>query len=556
MFNHTEHALRSVWTKNFVPALVGVVFLCCMFSPARAGLPVQADPVLEARIDSLVRAAVEHAYNGRLDLGFETVDMAEKVAANDPRIGLTRYRLLRENYPVSVYQKERARRQAPAMFAALDKTIACCDSLLVLDETNVAAYLYRGWAWINKAQTHLIARQMRATAGAARKGNDDFEKFYMYQPAGDPDADTVWGSYLYFADTLPGFFKFIRWVIRVPGGDRGKGLELMRSGAAGKGYSSRDAIMILAVTYYLFDGNLEEARPMLVDAVGRHPRYPWLVEYTSSMSFVEPVLADVSKTAVSEMLEGWGTATVGWDDAVNCRMEWRQARLLDQLGEYDRSLVYMAAIVDENPSRAPWLLPIVRTAAMETAGRLGESGNVERWCAEQPDTRNKARDRGDVRRGQKEPDCPPVSEGQEIDAFIALGRVRTALYTGQPEDAAVLLSRAITSFGENLHSRFLQGELARSSGDFDEALVIFEALEKSAQKVYESSPVGNTWVRDLRVQTLIQTGEIYIKRREYNRAKDFYEKAGDTEPDITLYANVIRGRLSYLERQLNETDSE
>ena len=98
--------------------------------------------------------------------------------------------------------------------------------------------------------------------------------------------------------------------------------------------------------------------------------------------------------------------------------------------------------------------------------------------------------------------------------------------------------------------------MARSGGDLTQALDIFEDLEKEAKKVYKSSPVGNTWVRDLRVQTLIQMGEICIERKEYKRATKNYDKASDTEPSKTMYANFIRGRLRYLERQLAGPDPE
>ncbi len=63
-------------------------------------------------------------------------------------------------------------------------------------------------------------------------------------------------------------------------------------------------------------------------------------------------------------------------------------------------------------------------------------------------------------------------------------------------------------------------------------------------------------MRDIRVQTLIQMGEICIDGREYKKATKNYEKAGDAEPNITLYANFIRGRLRYLERQMEGPDPE
>jgi tetratricopeptide (TPR) repeat protein len=551
MHYHNDKSNRRLPSCRFRAALLALAVTVVFAPAARSGLPVQPDPFVEARIDSLVRAAVDHAYNGRLDLGLKTVDLAETVAANDPRIGLTRYRLLRENYPVSVYQKERARAQAPALLGALARTIAFCDSVLAEDETNATAYLYRGWAYINKAQTDLVARHMRAAASASRHGKSDFDKFYELHPEGDPDAATVLGSYLFFADTLPGFFKFIRWLIRVPGGDRVRGIALVRQGAAGDGYTSQDARMILGVIYYLFDGNLEQAGPILTKERNRHPDYPWLVEYTSSMSFVNPAMAEASERAVSRVLDGWGSTTRGWDGAIQCRLEWRRARLLGQLGDHDRSLAKMAEIVDERPSRAPWILPIVRTAAMETAGRMGLSKDVERWCAEQPEERKKKHDTRHIRRGDKGPVCPLISDPAGISEFVGLGRVRGALYSGRIGEARELNSAIVSSYGESLESRYLEGEIACNEGQHAEAIEIFESLQDDAEEVYRSSPVGNTWVRDLRVQTLLQLGELYIQDGDIEFAHKSYNRARETEPEITLYANLIRGRLRHLERILD-----
>ena len=52
---------------------------------AEAGFPVQADQATEALVDSLIRAAIDHVYSGRLDLGLETTEIAGVAASRDPR---------------------------------------------------------------------------------------------------------------------------------------------------------------------------------------------------------------------------------------------------------------------------------------------------------------------------------------------------------------------------------------------------------------------------------------------------------------------------------------
>jgi tetratricopeptide (TPR) repeat protein len=503
--------------------------------PTRAGLPFQADPVVEAKIDSLVRTAVDHAFAGRLDEGLRTIDLAHQIAPRDPRIGLTRFRLLRENYPTGMFEKERARAGEPALLDQLDHTIAICDSTLELDEDNAAAYLYRGWAYMNKAQTHLIARRMRAAAGASRRAKSDLDTFYEYRPEGDPDAATVLGAYLYYADTLPGFFKFLRWLIRVPGGDRERGLELVRDGAAGDGYTSQDARLILAVTYFLFDGNLEDGRRMLLDAAKQYPRHPWVVVYSCALAFLYPGMtgrAIVSETAV---LDGWDVTTRGWGEPTRYRMIWSRSRLYRQFGRYDDALADMNQVVEDSPPLPHWVRASTHLMAIELAGNLGRAGDVERLCGSVPDDEAYESVLESVEKA-----CGRVSGEREADVFAELGKVRTVLYSGYVERAARLLERVTDKYGGNIRSRFLEAEVARERGLYFDALDAYADVEAMAKEA------GNV---PMRTDALVRMGEIYLNLHDYKRAAQSYEKAKKIEPNETMFANIIQARLRYIDRR-------
>ncbi len=512
-----------------------LVLLLLAATPAGAGLPVQPDPAVEARLDSLVRAAVNHAYDGRLDLGLETVDLAEELAPRDPRIGLTRFRLLRENYPIGVFEKERARRQEGALLHELDHAIAMCDSMLELDENDAAAYLYRGWAYINKAQTLLIARHMRAAAGSSRNGKSDFDKFYELHPEGDPDAATVLGSFLYFADTLPGFFKFIRWLVRLPGGDRERGLELMEEGAAGRGYTYPDAVLMLAVTYYLFDGNLEDSARLLDDAVREYPHHPWVVEYSCSMSFLFPELTGRATAVEAALLDGWNDTTRGWDEAVRYRILWSLGRQFSQLGDYDDALSSMTAIAADAPAEPFWVAPSSHLSAISLAARLGRSLDVA-WLCERVPGEERYRELSD---GYKAA-CGWVADEREAAAFYAMGPVRTALYEGRVDEAALLLDETIASGSGSIDAGFMQAEVARITGFESEAAEIYAEVALEAESEGRST---------MQIQSLVRLGEIHIGRGEFDAAREAYEKAADAASETTMFANYLRGRLRYIERQ-------
>jgi len=503
--------------------------------PARAGLPVQSDPLVEAEVDSLIRVAFDHAYDGRLDLGLLAVDRAQEIAPRDPRVGLTRFRLLRENYPVSVFEKERSREQEPALLAELEFAIAICDSMLEVDDRNPAAYLYRGWAYISKAQTALMARRLRAAAGASRSGKNDFDKFYEYYPQGDPDAATLMGVFLFYADTLPGFFKFIRWLVRVPGGDRERGLELLREAAAGDGYTSTDAKLMLAVTYYLFDGNLDDSMGMLRDAVERYPRHPWVVEYSCSVSFLFPELTGRSIDIQSELLRGWGETTVGWDDAVRSRLAWSLCRQYREIGDYVTAFDEMNAVVDRSPEAPYWVTPSVHLDAVVLAGHMGWAEEVDRLCERVPQEQ-----RYDNLTGSFERACGWAADENDATAFEMLGRVRTMLYTGRVDEADDLLRKTVATHGGSIDVAYLEAEIARYRENLDDAVYMYRVVVSQAKE---------DGLDKQRVQALLRLGEIYIDRQDFESAKNAYEEAEEHEPGDTMFANFIRGRLRYIDRQ-------
>ena len=521
------------WPARRLALLVSA--LLCAALPAAAGLPVQPDPAVEASVDSLVRAAVDHTYHGRLDIGLETIELARKIAPRDPRIGLTRFRLLRENYPVGMFEKERAQRQEGELIRELDHAIALCDSILELDESNAAAYLYRGWGYINKAQTLLIARHMRAAAGASRQGKSDFDRFYELRPEGDPDAATVLGSFLFFADTLPGFFKFIRWLVRVPGGDRERGLELMREGAAGRGYTYPDAVLMLAITYYLFDGNVDDSARMLDEAVRKYPRHPWVVEYGCSMSFLFPELTGRAVSVEAALIDGWDDTTRGWSAAVRYRVLWSLGRQYEQLGEYDRALANMTAIAADAPAEPFWIAPGTHLAAISLAGQMGRSLDVAWLCDRVPDEERYK----ELSDGYKKA-CGRVVDEKKAAVFNAMGPVRTALYGGRVDEAERLLAEAAASGNGSLDARFLEAEAARVSGREGDATAIYAEVVSGAESAGR---------RTILIQALVRLGEIHIARGEFDAAKKAYEKASDTEPETTMFANYLRGRIRYIERQ-------
>ncbi|MGD8395906.1 MAG: hypothetical protein PVF43_10555 [Candidatus Eiseniibacteriota bacterium] len=530
-----ETARRAVWCGLRVAVLLGLLAMQpgLAVAPARAALPAQPDPELEARVDRSLRAVGEHLYGGRLDLAQEAMATAAGLAPGDPRIGLFRFRLARVHYPDDIHESERAEALMDALLAPLDDTIAACDSMLVFDPDSAAAFLYRGWAHMMRAQTYAIAGKYWPAGSESRKGKKDFDRFLERHPAGDPDADAILGGYLYFADILPGVVKFLKWIIRVPGGDKDRGLAMLQSAAASDGYSRNDASLVLGVIYYLFEGRVVEASEIF-ESMGR--AYPWqprVVELRASTSLLYPESTWDSIALESAVIDAWGDRVRGWDELFLHRLRWSRARLLHQAGDYDGARADLQWIADREPPHPYWITPRAKIGLVGLDRNLGRDDAARRYChalLEDPAL--------EAFREMSEATCERQPDSLKVAIFVALGPAREALYRGELEEARHRLDRIIIQHGTDTRLRFFEGELERLSGRFAEADLAYR------QVVLQAEGDG---LESLRMVALLRLGEMHIERRQFEDAEQAYEEAQKMEPGASMLGNMIRGRLRFIE---------
>ncbi len=520
---------------DFRAALVVLGVLSILFAfPAQAAAPVQTDPAIEIRVDRLIRRSVEFIYEGQLDSAQAAVEAAAAIAPDDPRVGLFRFRMLRENYPDDLNEEERALRLAPLLLAPLDQTIAQCDSILELRQNDSAATLYRGWAHMMKAQTHAIAGQVWAAGSESRRGKNDLDRYLSNQP-GDPDAGVIVGGYLYFADILPGIVKFIKFFARVPGGNKDRGLELLATGARTQGtYTTTDAQIVLAVIYYLFEGRIEDAREAFSDLILRYPYNPRVVELYGSTALVFPELSMEAIAAQNRLLAVWGTRVRGWEEMYYYRLLWLRARLWNQVGEHEAARQDLERIVDASLVDPFWLTPRALIGLASLAANRGEPDLARSYAARVLSQSGWSRYHEQARRYEK----APVSRRQR-ELFADQAEIRQAIY-GKEEDPAAtrrMIADARERYGADPRLSFLEAELDHEVGAIEAARSGYESIVATdMESAFES----------MRLMSYMRLGEIALAAGRYAEATRNYEQARKIESGYTLLGNVIRGRLIFI----------
>jgi tetratricopeptide (TPR) repeat protein len=515
--------------------VVAAIWLSWQTPPATAALPAQDDPAVEAHADSLLRSVWVHLYDGRLDLARRAAERVAVLVPGDPRVGLAHFRVLRVDFPDDVHEEERAKRQMPAIMAVLDGSIAQCDSMIAGGSHLAAAYLYRGWSHMMKAQTHAIAGEYWSAGSESRKGKKDLNRFYELHPAGDPDASAIWGGYLYFADILPGIVKFLKWIIRVPGGDKEQGLALLEEATRGDGYTQRDTELVLGVIYYLFEGRVKLGATMFERLARMYPWHPRLVELRASTSLLYPESTMEALAIESRVIEQWNERVRGWNDLFFYRLRWSRARLRHQVGEYDEAMRELRAIAEQQPPHPFWITPRSVLSLADLELNLGRRDTAQIYCARILD--DPALERY---HDAAEELCEKQPAAREIAVFTELGPARQALYGGDLAGARELLDRLILRHGHDVRLRFFEAELARLQKQFDVSETAYREVVKQAE---------GDGLEPLRMVSLLRIGEMNIERRQYEAAEVTYKEARKMEPRATMLGTMIRGRLRFLAEQ-------
>ncbi len=499
-------------------------------------MPVQDDPALEAELDRLFRSTVDFIYDGQLDSAQAAVERAARLAPGDPRIGLFRFRVIRENYPDDLNEEERAKQLLPSIIAPLDQTVASCDSILEIDKRDPAGLLYRGWARMMKAQVYAIASEIWSAGTEARKGKGDLDRYLKLQPK-DLDAGVIVGGYLYFADILPSIIKFVKFIVRIPGGDREQGLELLNAGAGADTYTGTDAKVVLGVIDYLFEGGIDEAIQIFSDLGARYPYNPRLGELLGSTAYVFPETSQRSLEVLNRIIDGWGTRVRGWDNLFLYRMLITRARVLNQIGDHQAARADLQAIVIDAPVDPYWIMPRALLGLSSLAGYLGQPDSA-RVCAQRVLNNPRYARYHSQARILLERKVRP--EQQEI--FLEIARARRQLFgaDGGPDSARVTLARIRARHGDEPILVLLDGEVERAAGNMTAARRAYASLlELGNDPSFEA----------IRLTSLVRLGEIEIAERHFDAAKTHYEEARRMESAATLLGNMIRGRLRFIDEK-------
>jgi hypothetical protein len=161
----------------------------------------------------------------------------------------------------------------PAFLAAVNAAIAEAERFAAAEPKRAEAWFYLGAAYGVRAQFRVYRVERLAAARDGKRIKEALEKALAIDPAMH-DAEFGIGMYRYYAGVAPAIFKFLRFLLLLPGGDREGGLaELERASQLGL-LVRGEAQFQIHVLYLWYEHKSKEALAIIRALQQRYPHNP------------------------------------------------------------------------------------------------------------------------------------------------------------------------------------------------------------------------------------------------------------------------------------------
>jgi hypothetical protein len=208
----------------------------------------------------------------------------------------------------------------------------------------------------------------------------------------DPEfypANYLLGSYNYFADALPGYLKFLRVFVFLPGGDRKDGLKQLRVAYEKGGITESEAAKTLAIIYTYYEQEFDAGKKICDELLERYPpsfdialyrsiNLYYLKDYEESIAALQELRAQI--LAYSEKHEA-GESIIPMYRPMEREVRYWIARSKIQQKKWDEARQLLTALSDPPVHHPYWLLRGVYLSMAQLEYQDKNIPRAEGWIA-------------------------------------------------------------------------------------------------------------------------------------------------------------------------------
>jgi hypothetical protein len=396
--------------------------------------------------DGAYRQALDLLYDGRPAQALTDLAEARRGAPDDP-IGPYLEAL------VTVWRLEQRPHSAAGdreLFRRVDEATRLADQALAKDPQDLRARLARGATQGVLSRLHLSRAQRTDAARAAVRMREDLLKVHEADPS-CADALFGLGLYDYYADVLPRLAKVLRFLARMPGGDRERGLRRVVSAGEGSLFHDDEVQAQLYEIYAFYEGNPDRALAEVRGMRRRHPGWAlWALKLAEHLRDRMGLYAQ-SAAVAREALEAGQRGQANYQGAAGllARVTLGESLLMDlRFADARRELLQ----VKDGP---PEVAGAVLRARLLLGRSLESDGDREGAVAHYRRAATAA-DR-EVRRQAESALRTPLGSA-ELEGTALVAQARRLREAGRRRDAAEVYRRAARAWPASQEARLLAAE--------------------------------------------------------------------------------------------------
>ncbi len=243
---------------------------------------------------------------------------------------------------------ESLRLDAPFM-ARANAAIAEAERMTKAEPLRAEAWFYLGAAYGVRAQFRVHRVERLAAARDGKRIKESLERALALDPEMH-DAEFGIGMYRYYADIAPAVFRFLRFLLLMPGGDRVDGLRQLER-AATRGILVRgEALYQIQVIYLWYEKKWPQAIEIIRTLQSRYPRNPLFRQVEAEILDVYFHDAAASLRASEQLLALAASGAVHRADIAAVVARLNIARQLVALKQLDRAAALLDRVIADAPA--------------------------------------------------------------------------------------------------------------------------------------------------------------------------------------------------------------
>ena len=291
---------------------------------------------------------VAHAYDLILNADFDGLEKAlPAICPPAPRVACMGLEALSLWWQIHIDPE--SRRLDAAFLSKVNAAIAEAERMTKAEPERAEAWFYVGAAYGVRAQFRVYRVERFAAARDGKRIKESLERALALDPKMH-DAEFGIGMYRYYAGVAPAFFRFLRFLLLLPGGDRADGLRQLER-AATLGHLVRgEAQYQIHILYLWYEEKWREALVIVRDLQDRYPRNPLLRQIEAEILDVYMHDAAASLKASEQLLQLSRSGSVNRPDLASTVARLNIAKQLIALKQRERAADLLDRVIADQPS--------------------------------------------------------------------------------------------------------------------------------------------------------------------------------------------------------------